>query len=119
MNNLLNKYNKTTPRFTFRTPDNFEYVNLKRLVDLYGIKQEHVLNALYINTKSRYGNSPVAVTGTHLVNLPGHLLDTVTEMMNDPEFVEAVNKHLIGFTIYEYEGRNGKGYSVNWVSMDL
>lgn len=119
MNNLLNKYNKSTPRFTFSTPKSFEYANLKRLVDLYGIKQEHVLNALYINTKSRYGNSPVAVTGTHLVNLPGHLLDTVNEMMNDPEFVEAVNNHLVGFTIYEYEGRNGKGYSVNWISLDL
>lgn len=119
MTNLLNKYNKATPRFTFKTPKGFEYVNLKQLVDLYGMDAEHVLNALYINNKSRYGDAPVAVTGTHLVNMPSHLLDTVNEMMSDNEFIEAVNNHLVGFTIYQYEGKNGKGYSVNWISLDL
>lgn len=117
MTNLLDKYNKST-RFAFQTPENFEYINLVRLNNLYP-GQTHQVNALYINKKSRYGDAPVAVTGTHIVNLPNHLLGTVKEMMNDSELVEAVNKHLVGFTIYEYDSENGKGYSVNWVSLDL
>lgn len=116
LDNILNQHNKGS-RFDFKTPDHFEYINLAQLDNKYPSKK-HQVNALYINTKSRYGDAPVAVTDEHIVNLPSHLLDTVKSLMNVNEFVEAVNKQLIGFTIYKYEGTNGAGYSVNWVRLD-
>ena len=116
LDNIIGKYNKGN-KFTFVTPKEFEYISLKELFKLEG-KKQHQLNVLYINTKSRYGDAGVAVTDSHLVNLPKHLTDTVKEMMNDSEFVEATNNQLIGFTIYEYEGTNGLGYSVNWESLN-
>lgn len=116
LDNIIGKYNKGN-RFEFQTPDHFEYISLRELYQLQG-KAQHKLNALYINTKSRYGDMGIAVTDTHLVNLPKHLTDTVKDMMNDSEFVKATNNHLIGFTVYQYEGTNGLGYSVNWESLN-
>ena len=49
---ILNKYNKGS-QFNFTTPENFEYINLIRLNNLYPGKT-HQVNALYINKKSRY-----------------------------------------------------------------
>ena len=116
LDNIVGKYNKGN-RFEFQTPSHFEYISLKELYWDKGKDYQHRLNALYINTKSRYGDSPVAVTDTNIVNLPKHLTDTVKQMMNDSEFVKAVNAQLVGFTIYQYEGTNGYGYSVNWESL--
>lgn len=111
---ILSKYNKGKA-FTFKTPENFDYINLEQLANHYGLDQTHQVNALYINTKSRFGDSPVAVTGTHIVNLPSHLTDTVKEMIQDEELVDLANEHRLGFTIYSYDGKNGSGYSINWV----
>lgn len=111
---IISKYNNGK-KFTFTTPENFEYINLIQLANKYGIDKTHQVNALYINTKSRYGDSPVAVTGTHIVNLPAHLTDTVKKMIKDEELVDLANEHRLGFTIYSYDSENGKGYSINWV----
>lgn len=110
---ILNKYNKGT-RFTFKTPESFEYINLVRLNNLYP-GQIHQVNVLYINTKSRYGEHGVAVTDTHIVNLPNHLTETIKEMIADDEVVALANQHALGFKVYEYTGDNGVGYSISWV----
>lgn len=112
MSDLLKKYNRSTG-YTFRRPQGFTYKSLKELL-LTSDKMVHRVNAFYINTKSRYGNAPVVATDECFVNLPSHLLRTVEEMMNDDELTEAINQGRIGFTIYEYKGKNGLGYSVNW-----
>ncbi len=70
---------------------------------------------MYINTKSRYGDAPVVVTDECVVNLPSFLLDTVKEMIADDELTTAINSGMFGFKIYEYEGNNGYGLSVNWL----
>lgn len=114
---ILNKFNKGT-QFTFRTPTEFEYSNLKDLVKEHGIKNKHRANALYINTKSRYGDHPVAVTDTAIVNLPAHLLESVKEMIQEPEVVELANAGKLGFEVYEYEGANGKGHSITWIDLN-
>lgn len=116
LDSILNQHNKGN-RFNFQTPDDFEYINLNQLDNLYPGKK-HQVNALYINTKSRYGHAPVVVTDTHIVNLPSHLLDTVKSLLNVSEFIDGVNNQEVGFTIYQYEGTNGSGYSVNWVRLD-
>lgn len=111
---FLNKYNKGS-KFNFNTPEHFEYINLRDLVVKYGIEQIHQVNVLYINNKSRYGEHGVAVTGSHIVNLPNHLTNTIKEMISDSEVVELANKHALEFKVYEYTGANGTGYSISWI----
>lgn len=111
---VFNKYNKGS-NFDFQTPSDFEFVKLEDLYEVDGDNQ-HDLKALFINTKSKFGDSPVAVTDKALVNLPGHLLDTVREMINDDEVVNEINSDRAGIEIYEYESKKwGTNYSVNFI----
>ena len=116
---IAKKYNKMNP-FTFQTPKDFEYVSLETLFSKNGAKTVYPVKALYINKKSQYGDAPVAITDTCMVNLPAHLLDTVNEMFEDEELISGVNNDLFGFIIYSYYPRNNnkKCYSVTWVDIE-
>lgn len=117
--NILNKYNKNVNLFTAKPAENVQYTNLKELYLHNGEDATYKVLNLYINTKSRFGDSPVVlVTPTLMVNLPKHLLETVKEIREDVEFIDFCNKGLIGFKIYEYSNDNGVGYSVNWVEIE-
>lgn len=116
---IASKYNKGR-NFTFQTPETFEYKSLEELFKSQGAKAVYAVKALYINSKSVYGDSPVAVTDTCIVNLPSHLLDVVSEMITDTELVEAVNNGRFGFSIYSYNSKNTNKtcYSVTWVDIE-
>ena len=111
----LNQFNKA-PLFEFTAPPHFEYKTLAQLADEG--KLNHHLKALFINTKSRYGDSPVAVTNECYVNLPNHLLDTANSLMADDEVVEAINQGTLGFVIREYTNQWGKNYTVEFVRLE-
>lgn len=124
MSNFTKKYNKKK-LFTFEIPEEFEY---KSLADLYEESKdaEHPVNALYINTKGLYDDSPVVATDTCMVNLPSHLTKTVNEMLEDDQLVSAINNGEFGFKIYTYtyksklkkdKGETKTAYSVEWVDL--
>jgi len=110
---ITNKYNKGN-LYTHRTNGNEAYITLKELYQETGNYPIQVLN-FFINTKSKFGDYPIAVTEHLLVNLPKHLLDTVQEMLQDEEIASLANSGKLGFVIYQYTGKNGDGYSVNWI----
>ena len=114
---VAGKYNKVK-RFDVNT-DGFEY---KKLEELYKEGKVNIfpLKALYINTKGKFGDRPLAVTDKCFVNLPNHLLETVREMLNDAELIEAINADKVAFEIYAYEDKtyNKLCYSINWVDCD-
>lgn len=113
---IANKYNKGNS-FTFKAPKDFEYHSLHDLFNNHGKDMVHGVHALYINKKSKFGESPVVASDNCFVNLPSHLTETVKDMMKDTETVEAINNGKLGFTIYTFESKNRKElcYSVNWV----
>ena len=111
---ILNKYNKK-PLFRYDNEKEREYINLQGLVNRYGFNKVYVVQALFINKKSRFGDAPIIVTDDYMVNAPKHLLETVQRMLEDTELINLINERKVGFTIYGYNGRNGKGYSVEWV----
>lgn len=115
---IANKYNKTK-MFNFSIPQEYQYHTLSELFEQNGKDKVYPVKALYINKKSRFGDAPIVATDECLVNLPSHLLDTVKEMMNDEELVDAVNESKFGFTIYQYANKNTGElcFSVNWVDM--
>lgn len=116
---VTSKYNKGSV-FNFSIPKDFEYESLADLFNNNGKEMVYKVNALYINKKSKFGDSPIVATDNELVNLPKHMVDTVSDMMKDDELIEAVNKGKVGFTIYPYETKNTTGvcYSVSWVDID-
>lgn len=110
---LLNKYNKA-PLFDFEEKER-EFMSLKDLAKKFGLKKQHVIQALFINNKSRFGDSPIIVTDAYNINAPHHLLDVVKDMMNDTQLVEAINKRRIGFELYTYKNEYGENLSIKWI----
>lgn len=115
---ILNKYNQGNGgQFEFEAPESFEFKNLK---DVYApdIENRFKVNAMYINTKSMYGNAPVIITDNEMLNIPQHLTETVETMILDEELVQEVNNGSVGIEIYEYTSKKwGKHYSVNFIEL--
>lgn len=113
MSKFTERYNKGV-NYTKSAPKGAEYYKLSQL------KRDVVypVDALYINTKGRYGDEGVILSMGVLVNLPQHLTETIKEMRSDNELTDAINKGSFGFKVYQYDANNGSGYSVNWVDID-
>lgn len=110
------KFNKGS-KFTFKPADDPQYVSLEVLYNK-NPDQIHDVKALYINTKSRFGDAPcVAIDPVIIVNLPNHLLETVKEMISDDECVDAINNNEVKFKIYSYKDKtfNKTCYGVEWL----
>lgn len=117
MANMMNKYNNNR-RFTFEATDDMPFMSLAELYLKHGADMIYPLRALYINTKSKFGPAPVAITDFAFVNLPKHMLATVEDMINDRETVQYINDGNAGFSIEQYTPRNYPdriAYSVTWV----
>lgn len=113
---ILNKYNTNVNRFDFVAKEGVEYKKLSELFES-GIK-EVPIRSLFINTKGRFGDSPVACSDEFNVNLPNHLLDSVRLMIEDEEIINLANSGGLGIQIYEYESKKwGKNYSANFIEL--
>lgn len=111
------KFNKSVNKFTFKQGDDVKYLSLE---DLYNMSENKIypVKALYINKKSMYGDAPcIVINEDTTVNLPKHLLDTVIDMINDEECVNAINNNEVEFEIYSYKDKsfNRTCYSVSWL----
>lgn len=98
---------------------NFEYVKLSAI---YNDTKEgggdvvHDINGIYVN-KSPLGLSPVIIDAVkgRLVNLPQHLAVTCQNILGDSDAVDDIKAGKVGYTIYEYEARGKKCYSIRFV----
>ena len=98
---FANRFNKGK-KFDFNT-EGLEFTSLADLYNANGEKTEYTLKAIFINTKSKFGDTPVFATDKFLVNAPSHLLDTVNEILSDADAIKAINDNKVGFTIYPYK----------------
>lgn len=98
---------------------NFEYMSLVDLYNNNGEEEVYPLTAIYINTKSKYGNAPVFATDDCFVNAPSHMLETVNEILADENAVAEINNGKVGFKIYPYHADkfNRDCFSINFVDM--
>lgn len=114
--NIISKHQNEGVLFDFPEQDR-EFISLK---DLYNSNkhQAYQLQAIFINTKSKFGDAPVFYIDGYMVNIPQHQLEKAEEMKQDEEFVNAVNQGLIGFRPYEFENKSKqKGYSFELVDL--
>lgn len=116
INNILGQYNKGT-NYEYDSEVERQYISLSDLFEGNGDKATYPVEALFINTKSKFGNAPVIVSGGYLVNAPSHLTETVTEMRGNSELTDLINAGKVGFTVYEYTNQYGKRYSLNWCEL--
>lgn len=111
---IANKYNSATVKFNFEIPETYVFAKPSDLVQAHGINHIHKVRSLYINTKGKYGNEPVIVTDTCLLNAPSHVCDVVQAMLTDDETIKAINDGKLGFHFYEYQNQYGNQYSLVW-----
>ena len=111
------KFNRSGNKFTFKQGENVNYISLE---DLFNMSEDKIypVKVLYINKKSLYGDSPcIVINEDTTVNLPKHLTETVIEMINDEECVNAINNGEVKFLVYRYYEPNYKRncYSIDWL----
>lgn len=113
------KYNHNTPTFIHELPDDAPFMSLKDLYNGENGDNTYFVYGLYINKKGKFGDAPVAISEDFSINLPSHLCDTVTEMLDDKELIEAINAGEFGLEVYEYTPKDYKKtcYSVRWVDL--
>ena len=111
---FASRYNRGS-KFNVNT-DGYKYITLQELQDPADLEKVYQLLGLYINRKSKFGESPVAIISGYFVNLPKHLTNDVKEMLSDPETVDDIKAGKCGFSIREYDDKtyNRHCYSVEW-----
>lgn len=98
---------------------NYKYVDLNTLYDTDPTAQHKVLG-FFVNSKGKFGAEPNAILENNLIaNLPRHLLDTVSQMLDDNRYIEYIKEGHVGFTIYQYHTNkyNKDAYSVTWLDL--
>lgn len=112
------KHNRRENRFKVDT-EGFEF---KKLGDLYVPKNPDAVFSvygLYINRKSKYGESPFAASDGYFISLPSHLTDVVKEILSDDACIEQMNTGKAGLTIRTYEDDKGvTHYTADFVDLD-
>ena len=110
---LLNKYSNCGAKFEYDNEKEREYIKLGELDS----SKTYPIEALFINTKGKFGDQGVIISGDYIVNLPNHLTEMIEDMRQDAEMVEAINDRLFDFEIYEFESKkyNRVSHSINLV----
>ncbi len=118
LNNLLRKYsNGGAPKYEYDKEKQRPFVKLKEL-NKY---EKYTIEALFINTKSKFAPQGAILTENHVVNLPTHLTDLIVDMREDDEVTEAINNRLLAFEIYTFTSKkyNRESYSINILPSDI
>lgn len=114
---FANRHNTAVKLFDYEVTQGLDYVTLREL-HAETPNKVHPVKALYINTKGRYGDSPVIATGSELVNAPQHMLNAVKEILSDGESVSMINRGYVGFKTYTYQSANhGEQVGMQWVDI--
>ena len=106
--NLINKHQTVVAQFDFEEKER----DFKKLAELQE-NTKYTILAVFINTKGKFGDQGLFVTDDFQVNLPPHLLDLAHDLRQDQEIIDAINNRELAFEIYQYNGKNGVGYSLN------
>ena len=99
------------------------YVKPVELAERVGLENAVPIRAFYKNTKSKFGDTYVAVIESDgdilYLNLPAHMNETVAEIMESKEAVALGNEGKAGLHVYTYETtKYGTCYGVDFVDYD-
>lgn len=114
---FASKFNKGK-KFTVDT-EGFEFVDRKDLFAAEGEGTVFPLTAIFINTKSQYGNHPVFATDKFFVDAPAHMMETVEEILADSDAIACINEGKVGFCLYEFTSDKYKVNSIGIRFVDV
>lgn len=111
------QYNKNTfekIEWTKKT-DGFKF---KKLGDFFKAGQKIVTVYGFFFTKSEnYGLQPIAIGDTDLINLPTHKKDIISDMLKNPDCVQAIKNGECSLKIREYKSKYNKVcYDIDFVN---
>lgn len=110
-------HNRRETRFKVDTTG-FEFKKLPELFNKAKPDAVFSVYGLYINRKSKYGDSPFAASDGYFISLPSHLTDVVKEILADDVAVEQMNEGKAGLVIRPYDDENGvTHYSADFVEV--
>lgn len=117
---FANKYNKGKERIFDIDISDFQFMSLGEVFNNFGSISIKV-DGLYINTKSDYGNHPVAINVDNglLIDLPQHMTEVVNEILKDGESISLIKKGVVGIRAQKYTSKKYKKtcYSAEWVDL--
>ena len=92
------EWSKKTEGYTF-----------KKLSDLFndGIRKVQVFGFFFTKSEN-YGLQPNAICDGYLLNLPAHHKDTISKMLQNDEFYEAINNGECTLEIRQYQSKYNK-----------
>lgn len=120
---FASKHNKGGVIFEIDIKD-FKFVTLEELFESPEFPDDidFGIDGLFINTKSKYGDHPVAIVSSlHLlVDLPQHMNDEVKEILKDADDIQAIKDGKVGFHVETYVDKKfGRDcYGISWVDME-
>ena len=114
---FASKFNKGK-KFNIDT-EGFEFVDRKDLFASEGEGAVFPLTAIFINTKSQYGDHPVFATDKFFVDAPAHMMDVVEDILKDDDAIEDINNGKVGFTLYEFTSDKYKVNSIGIRFVDV
>lgn len=99
----------------------YTYKTMRELVLENGLEKVYQIAALYINTKGRFDDHPVAVIPELkvLMDMPSHMTETVREILADEAACDAINNGLVGIQLEEYKSKtyNRECIGIRWIDL--
>lgn len=115
---FANRHNKGAIDWGIDT-SNFSFVTRE---EAYKANPEnvHKLCGLYINTKGKFGDHPVAICENAFIDFPDYMTDDIKEILANTEEVEEIKAGKVGFKIEEFQDKKFKKtcYGVKWVDLN-
>ena len=102
--------------------DNFPFVALKDVIKENGHRTLRVQGMFtFMSKKGKISKErPVLIADGMKINLPDHCLNDVKKIMDNPEYVAAVNAGKCGFKTSEYTDENyGNGICYSGIFVDI
>lgn len=116
---FASKFNKGA-KFSIDTAG-FQYKKIGDVVNDNGMDNEYIVAALFINTKGKFDDHPVAVLPQieALVDLPSHMTATVREILQDPDAIAAIEAGKVGIKFEKYTSKtyNRECLGCRWVDI--
>ena len=116
---FANKYNKGT-KFSIDTAG-YSYKKISDVVNDNGLEHIYAVAALFVNTKGKFDDHPVAVLPQieALVDLPSHMTESVREILLDPEAVADIEAGKVGIQFEKYTSKtyNRECLGCRWVDI--
>lgn len=115
--------NKGGKKFDYQLPKEAPYKKLQEMPT--GARFQ--VRGLFISksTNKKFDDHPVAIIFDNnadfgfFLDLPAHTTESVKEMLNNPDAVDAINAGDCGIEITEYENDLGKFKGIQWINFNI